>query len=135
MTTKQLRSYRSICAEIEDKRADLNTNHKVKIAVSSASDYPHSKHTVTDEGYDLSIPGTREKLDELYELKKKRNEIKKFVNGIKDYITRKAVRLYYIEPIEDGEDKPTWETVADKIGNGVTSGALKEGLRRFIKKS
>ncbi len=94
MTSKQLRNYRSICAEIEDLRADLNTNHKVKIAVSSASDYPHSKHTVTDEGYDLSIPGTKAKLDLLYKLKNERNEIEEFVYSIPDVKTRRALKLY-----------------------------------------
>lgn len=93
MTTKQLRSYRSICAEIEDLQADLNENHKVKIGVSSASEYPYSKHTVTDEGYDLSIPGTKEKLDELENLKVKRREIENFVNLIPDIKTRKAAKL------------------------------------------
>lgn len=94
MTTKQLRSYRSICTEIEDLRADLNKNHKVKIAVSSASDYPFSKHTVTDEGYDLSIPGTADKLKELENLKAKRKEIEDFVRLIPNIKTRKAAKLY-----------------------------------------
>lgn len=94
MTTKQLRSYRSICVGIADLRADLNKNHKVKIAVSSASDYPYSKHTVTDEGYDLSIPGTKEKLEELEDLKAERREIEDFVYNVSDIKTRKALKLY-----------------------------------------
>lgn len=133
MTTDELKQYRSICAEIKDIEDELKGVY-VGDSVSSASSFPYSKHTVHIEGYKPG-GGTVAKLARLSELKVQKSEIEEFVRGIKDYKIRKAVKLYYIEPIADGEDKLTWEMVADKIGNGVTSSSLKMSVKRFMKNS
>lgn len=132
MTTKQLRSYRGICTEIEDLEKELQGCY-VGDTVQSGSRFPHNVRSVHIEGY-KSDDGTVSKMSRLSELKKKREKVEKFVDGIPDYQIRKAVRLYYIEPIEDGEDKPTWEDVADEVGNGVTSDSLKYGLKKHLRK-
>lgn len=132
MTTAELKQYRNICAEIEDLENELKGVY-VGDSVTSASSFPYSKHTVHIEGYKPS-GGTVSKLARLSELKSTKSEIEEFVRSVKDYKIRKAIKIYYIEPIADGEDKPTWETVADKIGNGATSQTLKSAIKRFLKK-
>ena len=123
MTKEQLRSYRSICSEITELRADLNENHRTKIAVSSASKFPYSKHTVTDEGYDLSIDGTQEKLDQLTELKNKRREIENFVNSIPDIKTRRAFKLYI--------NGHTNQYIALKLGYR-DEGTVRKKIKKFL---
>lgn len=123
MTKEQLRSYRSICSEITELRADLNENHRTKTAVSSASRFPYSKHTVTDEGYDLSIDGTQEKLDQLTELKNKRREIENFVNSIPDIKTRRAFKLYI--------NGHTNQYIALKLGY-CSEGTIRNIFKKFL---
>lgn len=126
MTKEQLRSYRSICSEITELRADLNENHRTKTAVSSASKFPYSKHTVTDEGYDLSIDGTQEKLDQLTELKNKRREIESFVNSIPDIKTRRAFKLYI--------NGHTNQYIALKLGYRDET-AIRRKIKKFLEKA
>ena len=132
MTIAELKQYRSICAEIKDLENELKSSY-VGDSVTSASGFPYSKHTVHIEGYKPS-GGTVATLARLSELKAQKGEIEEFVRGIKDYKIRKAIKIYYINPIADGEDKPTWETVADKIGNGATSYSVKSAVKRILKK-
>ena len=126
MTKEQLRSYRSICSEITELRADLNENHRTKTAVSSASKFPYSKHTVTDEGYDLSIHGTQEKLDQLVELKNKRREIENFVNSIPDIKTRRAFKLYI--------NGHTNQYIALKLGY-TDETVIRRKIKKFLEKA
>lgn len=136
MTTKQLRNYRSICAEIADLKEKSNREdeeHYVGDTVPSGSRFPWNVRNVHISGYEYDYGGDVSDQLKLAELKEQKKQIDDFVNSIPDYNIRKAVRLYYIEPIEDGEDKPTWEDVADEIGNGVTSGMLKLKLNRYLK--
>lgn len=138
MTTKQLRNYRSICAEIDDLEEKSNRQdgeHYVGDTVPSGSRFPWNVRNVHISGYEYDYDGGVSYQSKLAELKERKKQIENFVNGIPDYQIRKAVRLYYIESIEDGEDKPTWEDVADEVGNGVTSEALKQTVRRYIKSS
>lgn len=133
MTIAELKQYRNICAEIQDIEDDLNANHYVGDTVQSAKRFPHKNHNVHIEGY-KSDGGTVSKLARLAEKKKQRDKIDQFVESITDYKLKKSVKIYYINPIENGEDKPTWEMVADEIGQGVTSYSLKAGLKRILKK-
>lgn len=66
-------------------------------------------------------------------LKAQIKEIEDFVNSIPNYHLKKAVCIYYINDVESGEDKPTWEDVAEEIGNGFTSKKLEVQLGRYIK--
>lgn len=137
MTTKQLRSYHSICAEIADLEEKSNREdeeHYVGDTVSSGSRFPWNVRNAHISGYEYDYDDDVSDQLKLAELKERKKQIENFVNGIPDYNIRKAVRLYYIEPIEDGEDKPTWEDVVDKVGNGLTSNAIKSWTKRFCKK-
>lgn len=131
MTIADLKQYRSICAEIKDIESELDGSYAGD-TVQSGSKFPYSKHTVRIEGY-VPDGGTVSSLARLSELKRKKQEIEDFVEGIPLYMVRKAIKLYYITPIEEGEDKPTWETVADEIGQGVTSQSVKMAVRRYMK--
>ena len=147
MTIDELKNYRSICAEIADIKKEL-AGHYAGDTVQSGSKHPYSVHNVRIEGY-KSDDSTISLLTRLSVLEHSREEIKKFVDSIPHYRTRKALYLYYIAPINEvdpdsrikGMDifvwgkKPTWEDVADVIGNGVTGNALKTETNRFLKKS
>lgn len=137
MTTKQLRSYRSICAEIEDLEEKINhedEDHYVGDTVQSGSKFPNNVRIVCINGYEYNYDGDVSGQLKLATLEDKKKQIEDFVNSIPDYNIRKAVRLYYIDPIEEGEDKPKWEDVVDEIGNGLTSDAIKSWTKRFCKK-
>ena len=66
------------------------------------------------------------------ELSEKKREIDEFVKNV-PYKIRKPILMYYIDPIGDGELRPTWESVADKLGGGVLSFALKSRVNKFIR--
>ena len=137
MTTKLLRSYRSICAEIEDLEEKSNhedEEHYVGDTVPSGSRFPWNVRNVHIAGYEYDYDGDVSSQLKLAKLKERKKHIEKFVESISEYNLLKAVTLYYIEPIEDGEDKPKWEDVVDKVGNGETSGSLKTSLNRELKK-
>ena len=55
------------------------------------------------------------------------------MNGIHNYRIKKAIQIYYIDDIESGEDKPTWEDVADKMDGGQSSEAIKKMVTRYLK--
>ena len=80
---------------------------------------------VPDEDYDLLVRKSN--------LKAQIKEIEDFVNGIHNYRIKKAIQIYYIDDIESGEDKPTWEDVADKMDGGQSSEAIKKMVTRYLK--
>ena len=147
MTIDELKNYRSICAEIADIKKEL-AGHYAGDTVQSGSKHPYSVHNVRIEGY-KSDSSTISLLTRLSVLECSRREVESFVNVVPYYRTKKAFYLYYIAPInkEDQEicikglknhvwdKKPTWEDVADVIGNGATANALKTDTNRFLKKS
>ncbi len=131
MTIEELKNYRSICAEIADIKKEL-AGHYTGDTVQSGSKHPYSVHNVRIEGYksDDSIISL---LTRLSVLEHSRAEIEEFVKHVPSYILKKAIKIYYIKEIEPGEDKPTWESVVDEIGNGITASKLKTQLNRYLK--
>ncbi|MGN1223796.1 MAG: hypothetical protein ACI4TG_01675 [Ruminococcus sp.] len=67
--------------------------------------------------------------DRIEELEENIKCVNDFVKGIYSYRIRKAIRMYYIE---DYPYKLSWEQVADAIGGGWTSNALKTEIHRLI---
>lgn len=129
MTKDQLKKYRTLKAELADLELDTNNKTVHESVQKSKRDHPYTfghDHVegVPDKDYDLLIRKS--------DLENQIREIDKFVKSIPDYNLKKAVMIYYINDIEDGEDKPTWEDVADEIKNGYNSGKLKVSLGRFI---
>lgn len=147
MTIDELKRYRDICAEITDIKKEL-AGHYAGDTVQSGSKHPYSVHNVRIEGY-KSDSGTISLLSRLSVLERSRADVKAFVNCVPYYRAKKAFYLYYIAPINEEDQnsrikgiepfvwdkKPTWEDVADVLGNGVTGNALKTETNRYLKKS
>ena len=77
----------------------------------------------------LSLPACD---SDLTELEAMGIPIEDFVNGIHNYRIKKAIQIYYIDDIESGEDKPTWEDVADKFNDGSTGDSVLNALVRTL---
>lgn len=129
MTKEQLKRYREWKLELQDINADIS-NSTIHDSVSgSKKEFPWTIGTrhvegVPDEDYDLLVRKSN--------LKAQIKEIEDFVNGIHNYRIKKAIQIYYIDDIESGEDKPTWEDVADKMGGGQSSEAIKKMVTRYL---
>lgn len=130
MTKEQLKKYRELKLELQDINTDIS-NSTIHDSVSgSMKNFPWTIGTrhvegVPDEDYDLLI----KKSNRIAQIK----EIEDFVNGIHNYRIKKAIQIYYIDEIEEGEDKPTWEDVADKFNDGSTGDSIKQAVSRFIR--
>lgn len=130
MTKEQLKRYRERKLELQDINAGIS-NSTIHDSVSgSKKEFPWTIGTrhvegVPDEDYGLLVRKSN--------LKAQIKEIEDFVNSIPNYHLKKAVCIYYINDVESGEDKPTWEDVAEENGNGFTSKKLEVQLGRYIK--
>lgn len=130
MTKEQLKRYRELKLELQDINAGIS-NSTIHDSVSgSKKEFPWTIGTrhvegVPDEDYDLLVRKS--------DLKAQIKEIEDFVNGIHNYRIKKAIQIYYIDDIESGEDKPTWEDVADKMDGGQSSEAIKKMVTRYLK--
>ena len=129
MTKEQLKKYRGWKLELQDINAGIS-NSTIHDSVSgSKKEFPWTIDTrhvegVPDEDYDLLVRKSN--------LKAQIKEIEDFVNGIHNYRIKKAIQIYYIDDIESGEDKPAWEDVADKMGGGQSSEAIKKMVTRYL---
>lgn len=133
MTIEQLKKYRDICAEIEEIQQELDSKHYVADTVSVCTPPSYTAHSKRIDGFPPK-GNTLSLLAELSTLRAQQRACEEWVNHIPSYRIRKAIELYYISPIEIGEDKPTWESIADKIGNGETSYSLKKAVGRYFQK-
>lgn len=130
MTKEQLKRYREWKLELQDINAGIS-NSTIHDSVSgSKKEFPWTIGTrhvegVPDEDYDLLV----RKSDLTAQIK----EIEDFLNSIHNYRIKKAIQIYYIDDIESGEDKPTWEDVADKMDGGQSSEAIKKMVTRYLK--
>lgn len=139
---EKLRNYRAVCAELEDVTAELESLRTTD-AVQSAATPPYSKHSVPVSG----LPPTdevRTLLAKQAALRALKCEVDRFISQVPYYLVRKAIKLYYIAPIDEGVDrsntdawnhKPTWEDVTDIIANGENAEALKKRVYRYLKDS
>lgn len=130
MTKEQLKRYRELKLELQNINAGIS-NSTIHDSVSgSKKEFPWTIGTrhvegVPDEDYDLLV----RKSDLTAQIK----EIEDFLNSIHNYRIKKAIQIYYIDDIESGEDKPTWEDVADKMDGGQSSEAIKKMVTRYLK--
>lgn len=130
MTKEKLKRYRALKFELADVNTQIKLGSTQDSVQGSMKEYPYilcNRHVsgVPDEDYDLLVRKS--------DLKVQIKEIENFVNSIPNYHLKKAVCIYYINDVESGEDKPTWEDVAEEIGNGFTSKKLEVQLGRYIK--
>lgn len=130
MTKEKLKKYRDLKLELEDLKIKIN-ELKVSDSVQGTSKYP--PHIMQNHKIEGTAPENYDLLERKADLKAQIKGIEDFVNGIPDYKVRKAVMMYYLDEIEQGEDKPTWEDVVDEIGQGITSASLKMRVDRYLK--
>lgn len=131
MTKEQLKRYRALKLELQDINANVGDSTIHDSVKGSQEEFPYilgNRHVegVPDEGYSLLVRKS--------DVKSQIKEIEEFVNKIHNYRIKKAIQIYYIDDIESGEDKPTWEDVADEIGGGQSSEAIKKAVTRYLKK-
>lgn len=131
MKKEQLKKYRALKVELIDIEADINSKTEHDSVQKSHKKHPYIFGHDHIEGlpqkdYDLLIRKSN--------LTAQIKEIEDFVKSIPDYNLKKAVMIYYINEIEDGEGKPTWEDVADEIKNGYNGESLKQSVGRLIRK-
>lgn len=130
MTKEQLKKYRALKFELADVNTQIQLGSTQDSVQGSMKEFPWTIDTryvegVPDEDYDLLVRKS--------DLKAQIKEIEDFVNGIHNYRIKKAIQIYYIDDIESGEDKPTWEDVADKMDGGQSSEAIKKMVTRYLK--
>lgn len=130
MTKEQLKKYRELKFELADVNTQIQLGSTQDSVQGSKKEFPWTIGTrhvegVPDEDYDLLVRRSN--------LKAQIKEIEDFVNGIHNYRIKKAIQIYYIDDIESGEDKPTWEDVADKMDGGQSSEAIKKMVTRYLK--
>lgn len=130
MTKEQLKKYRELKFELADVNTQIQLGSTQDSVQGSKKEFPWTIGTrhvegVPDEDYDLLV----RKSDLTAQIK----EIEDFLNSIHNYRIKKAIQIYYIDDIESGEDKPTWEDVADKMDGGQSSEAIKKMVTRYLK--
>ncbi len=130
MTKEQLKKYRALKFELADVNTQIQLGSTQDSVQGSMKEFPWTIGTrhvegVPDEDYDLLVRKS--------DLKAQIKEIEDFVNSIHNYRIKKAIQIYYIDDIESGEDKPTWEDVADKFYDGSTGDSVKQAVSRFIR--
>ncbi len=130
MTKEQLKKYRELKFELADVNTQIQLGSTQDSVQGSKKEFPWTIGTrhvegVPDEDYDLLV----RKSDLTAQIK----EIEDFLNSIHNYRIKKAIQIYYIDDIESGEDKPTWEDVADKFYDGSTGDSVKQAVSRFIR--
>ena len=132
MTKEQLKKYRALKFELADVNTQIQLGSTQDSVQGSMKEFPWTIGTrhvegVPDEDYDLLV---RKSV-----LKAQIKEIEDFANGIDDYKIRKAIRIYYMEPLDESCEKPTWESIANKFYDGSTGDSIRISVQRYLKKN
>ncbi len=130
ITRNQLKQYRSLKLELSDIDAQIQSKCISDSVQGSMKDYPHIKGMRHIEG----VPAKEYSL--LFrksDLKAKIKEIEEFVEGIEDAKVLYAIRRYYLDPVDEDGDKPSWNKIADKFNDGSTAAAVKQLVWRYLK--
>lgn len=132
MTIKeQLKQYRTLKLDLDEVNCKIEEKSVKGNVQGSMKEHPYimQNHTiggVTVEDYGL--------LERKAEIKAKIKAVDDFVNSIQDSKIRMAIEIYYIEPLDESCEKPTWESVADKFKDGSTGDSVRKMVERFLKK-
>ena len=133
MTIKeQLKQYRTMKLELEEVSSKIDEKCIKDSAAGSMKDFPwilqnHSLSGVADEDYSL--------LERKLELKTQIKAVDDFVNKIPDRKIKKAIKIYYMNPLDDSCEKPTWKGIANEFKDGSTENSIKKSISRILKKS
>lgn len=124
LTLKDLKQYRSICAEIEEVNMII-ASKMVNDAVSGSDDqFPYTKHTMSVGGL-VYTDESRRLLTKLNSLERKRDEIEDYVEHIEDSLTRRIFDMRFIKGY-------SWAKVAYRTNNTTDSARMK--CIRYIEK-
>lgn len=132
----QLKQYKALQREIEAlNKAIVEMGEQgpsvSSDAVSSAAEWPYSKHTVQIDGldwseYDRQMRAVLRKR----EAAKARaaaqlSEIEEYIAGIEDSVMRQIIRYRYIDGL-------SWRQVAVRVGGGNTEDSVRKAQDRFL---
>lgn len=128
---EKLKQYRTLKLELDEVNCKINEKSVKGSVQGSMKDHPYilQNHTiggVAHEDYRL--------LERKAEIKAKIKSVDDFVNGIDDYKIRKAIMIYYMDPLDESCEKPTWESIANKFSDGSTGESVRKKTERFLKK-
>lgn len=132
MTVEKLKRYREWKSELEDISSKIDDVKVTDSTEGSQKDFPyilcnHKIEGVADEDSNLLVRKST--------LKAQIEEIEDFVNTIPFYKVRKAVKLYYLAPVDESGNKYTWERIADILNDGTTENAIKKRVNRYLKEN
>lgn len=130
MTVEKLKRYREWKSELEDISSKIDDVKVTDSTEGSQKDFPyilcnHKIEGVADENSNLLVRKST--------LKAQIKEIEDFVNTIPFYKVRKAVKLYYLDPVDESGNKPKWNTIADKFNDGSTGDSVRMAVNRYLR--
>lgn len=126
MTVEQLKQYRSICAEIEEKNMELNESISRDTVRGSDAEFPYIQHTIEIAG----VIDNKRIVNRLSVLKKSKENIEKYIDSIEDSLTRRIFEYRYLK----GKVMLSWQAVAFKIGGGNTADSARMLHNRYLHK-
>ena len=126
MIIEQLKQYRSICAEIEEKTIELNGSIARDTVTGSDDEFPYIQHTIEISG----VADDTRLMHRISQLKQTKLDIENFIDSIDDSLTRRIFEYRYIK----GNVMPSWQTVAFKVGGGNTTDSVRMIHNRFFYK-
>lgn len=132
MTIEKLKNYRNLKSELEDVKAEIDSLKVTDNTKGSQKDFPyilcnHKIEGVTDENYSL--------LEYESDLKAQIKEVERFVDAIPFYKVRKAVKMYYLEPVDESGNKANWNAIAGSFNDGTTEYSIKKCVSRYLKRN
>lgn len=133
MTIKeQLKQYRTLKLDLDEVNCKIEEKSVKGNVQGSMKEHPYIMQNHTIGGVTVKDYGL---LERKAEIKAKIKAVNDFVNSIQDSKIRMAIEIYYIEPLDESCEKPTWESVADKFKDGSTASSIKMSVSRYLKKN
>ena len=129
MTIRDLKDYRIIAAELQNKKQDLKRCYAADVVKGSSPEFPYTKHSIEVKG--AKPDEISESLQrEILELRKLKREIEDFVFGIEDRMIKNVLLYRYIL----GGKKKSWQEIAFMVGGGNTAEGIRKLVKRYLKK-
>lgn len=117
MILKDLKQYRSICAEIEELNMAITSKTVNNTVTGSDSCFPYTKHSMSVGGLTYTDENRR-LLIKLHRLEWKRDEIEDYIESIEDSLTRRMFKMRFIQGC-------SWAQVAHRTNNTTDSARMK----------
>ena len=133
MTIKQqLKQYRALKLELDDVNDKINEKSVKGSVQGSMKNHPYILQNHTIGGVANADYGLLERKSEI---KAQIKAVDDFVNGIDDCKIRMAIMIYYMNPLDESCEKPTWKGIAAKFNDGSTEDSIKQSVSRIFKKN